>query len=75
MAEPYTLHPTPYTLHPTPSTLYICLQDLVAIFIVIFICLQDLVMAEALDKAVAFGRQGEQGAVERAMAISKMQGN
>jgi len=42
-------------------------EDLLNIF------LQDLVMAEALDKSVAFGRVGEQGHVERAMAISKMQ--
>ena len=33
------------------------------------------VMAEAVDKQIAFGKAGEQGEVERAMAISKMQGN
>jgi hypothetical protein len=32
-------------------------------------------MSEALDKAVAFGKATDQGEVERAMAISKMQGN
>jgi hypothetical protein len=32
-------------------------------------------MAEALDKTIAFGRVGEQGEVERALAISKMHGD